>query len=223
MTLYFSHIRLNKSPSMQAIASLLIPEDKAARLSAQHKLLWSAFSDGADRKRDFLWREESDGSFLTLSERAPLESDIFLSHRVKDYAPQIQRGDCFEFSLRANATRAKPNGARVDVVMDALYSIDKCERADKRMTIANEEGGKWLIRQGARAGFDVVSSLVHDYRVEILPRPGKTHAAKAKFGIIDLSGVVKITDPDLFQVQMANGFGRAKSFGCGLMLIKRQS
>ncbi|WP_408742519.1 type I-E CRISPR-associated protein Cas6/Cse3/CasE [Acetobacter peroxydans] len=42
-----------------------------------------------------------------------------------------------------------------------------------------------------------------------------------KLGILDLSGRIEITDPSLFLTQMAQGFGRAKSFGCGLMLIRR--
>ena len=61
MSLFLSHIRLSCSPSAQALAGLLMPEDQAQRYSAQHNLLWSVFADGPERKRDFLWREGADG------------------------------------------------------------------------------------------------------------------------------------------------------------------
>ncbi|WP_408742481.1 type I-E CRISPR-associated protein Cas6/Cse3/CasE [Acetobacter peroxydans] len=49
----------------------------------------------------------------------------------------------------------------------------------------------------------------------------RAHRNAMKLGILDLSGRIEITDPSLFLTQMAQGFGRAKSFGCGLMLIRR--
>jgi CRISPR system Cascade subunit CasE len=33
--------------------------------------------------------------------------------------------------------------------------------------------------------------------------------------------VIEITDPDMFLDAVVTGFGGAKSFGCGMMMIKR--
>jgi CRISPR system Cascade subunit CasE len=45
--------------------------------------------------------------------------------------------------------------------------------------------------------------------------------ANMKIGVLDFEGVLEVTDPDRFVDAVAQGFGRAKGFGCGLMLIRR--
>lgn len=219
MSLFLSHIRLSRSPSAQALAGLLLPDDQAQRRSAQHNLLWSVFADSPERKRDFLWREDADGSFFVLSERPPSQTDLFEQHRVKPFAPSLSAGDRLEFLLRVNATRVRQR-QRVDVVMDALHDIPKGERAALRMESAGKEGHAWLERQGMTSGFRLLDTTVHDYSTVTLPvirgRKGRPH-----FGIIDLSGRLEVEDPDIFIASVAKGFGRARAFGCGLMLVRR--
>ena len=219
MSLFLSHIRLSRAPSAQALAGLLLPDDQAQRRSALHNLLWSVFADSQERKRDFLWREEADGSFLVLSARSPHQTDLFQPHQVKPFAPALTTGDRLEFLLRVNATRMK-KGERVDVVMDALHQAPKNQRAALRMKYANEEGSAWLARQGDASGFRLLNARVHDYSTETLPvirgRKGQPH-----FGIIDLSGQLEVESPDVFLASLTKGFGRAKAFGCGLMLVRR--
>ncbi|MGB3501844.1 MAG: type I-E CRISPR-associated protein Cas6/Cse3/CasE [Mesorhizobium sp.] len=220
MSLYLSHIRLARSPSVRALAGLFAPDDGPRRRSAQHNLLWSAFSDGPDRERDFLWREESDGSFLVLSAREPSQIDLFEPHRVKPFAPSLSAGDRLDFVLRANATRTKRGGARVDVVMDALHSLPGGERAAMRMELARREGRAWLERQGEVSGFRVLEASADDYSTETLPSPDR-RKGRPRFGIIDFSGRLEVDDPEAFLGRVAGGFGRAKAFGCGLMLVRR--
>lgn len=221
MTHYLSQIRLARSPAAQALAPLLAPSDPAARRAAQHNLLWSVFADGPDRSRDFLWREEKDGSFLTLSARAPLQTDLFAPHRVQGFAPVLTPGNRLGFQLRCNATRAKKGGARVDVVMDALHGLPADSRAEQRMRVATVEGAAWLSRQGEKAGFRVLEAEAADYSTVVLPGHRGPRKGQPQFGILDLSGVIEITDPAAFLAQLPLGFGRAKAFGCGLMLIRR--
>ena len=221
MTLYLSQIRLSRSPAAQALAPLLAPSDPAARRSAQHNLLWSVFADGPGRRRDFLWREERDGCFLALSSRSPIQTDLFEAHRVKEFAPVLTLGDRLDFQLRCNATRQKHDGQRVDVVMDALRVIPAGERGKDRMRIACEEGRAWLERQGAKHGFTVIVAEAEDYSAEVLPGHRGPRKGQPQFGILDLAGRIEITDPAAFLAQLPSGFGRAKAFGCGLMLIRR--
>ena len=240
MTRYLSHIRLARNPAAQALAPLLTPFDKAARRSAQHNLLWSVFSDGPDRKRDFLWREERDGSFLTLSARPPAQTDLFQPHRVRDFAPVLAPGDRLDIQLRCNATRTEKTGAltaegkerkrHVDLVMDTLRQIPGREelppdapsqRAPKRMAVAQEAGRTWLASQGEKAGFRVVEAEAADYSTVVLPGHRGPRKGQPQFGILDLVGRIEITDPAAFLAQLPLGFGRAKAFGCGLMLIRR--
>lgn len=220
MSLYLSHIRLSRSPSVRALSGLLMPDDAALRRSAQHNLLWSVFADGPERTRDFLWREEQDGSFLVLSAREPKQIDLFEPHRIKPFAPVVHTGDQLGFVLRANATRAKSDGKRVDVVMDALHSIPSGQRNTQRMDIAAREGRAWLERQAEKGGFRLLDAQLQDYSTETLPsKNGRKN--QIRFGIIDLAGSLEVTEPELFLKTVAGGLGRAKAFGCGLMLIRR--
>lgn len=220
MTLYLSRLRLSQNPSVQALDALLNPVGQGARADAHHRLIWAAFADTPDRRRDFLWREDGKGSFFTLSARPPLASDLFDAD-VKPFAPMLQSDDRLEFTLRANATRDRKGLGRVDVVMDALHGVPSDARADQRMEIAQREGAAWLLRQGDMAGFKVVQVDVGDYSVAALPGHKGKRKGQPQFGILELSGVVQVTDPGAFLAKLASGFGRARGFGCGLMLIRR--
>ncbi len=54
-TLYLSRLALRRDASIAALAPLLIPEDGGAQTGVAHRLIWSAFADHSDRRRDFLW------------------------------------------------------------------------------------------------------------------------------------------------------------------------
>lgn len=221
MTLYLSRLRLSRKPSTQALDALLNPEEPGRRLDAHHRLIWAAFTDGPDRQRDFLWREERAGEFLTLSARRPEPSELFEAPEVKDFAPNLQPGDRLAFALRANATRERKGVGRVDVAMDALRPLPKGARAPERMAIAQAEGAAWLTRQGEAAGFRLLAAVVGDYSVMSLPGYRGKRAGQPQFGILDITGRIEVTDPAAFVARLGQGFGRAKAFGCGLMLIRR--
>ncbi len=223
MTTYLSLVRLSKSQPMQALANVLQPDHMPKRQAIAHNLIWSLFADSPDRTRDFLWREEKEGHFLVLSSRKPIQTDLWQPHEVKGFAPDLRMGDILEFALRANATRMKRGDApqRVDVVMDALQSVPKEERAAQRLEIANTESAAWLSRQGTKAGFELLSSQCEDYSVHALDGYRGARKGQPQFGICDMSGTLRVTDPAALAVQIAAGFGRAKAFGCGLMLIRR--
>jgi CRISPR system Cascade subunit CasE len=42
-----------------------------------------------------------------------------------------------------------------------------------------------------------------------------------RVGVLDFEGMLVVEAPELFLASVAQGFGRAKAFGCGLMLIRR--
>jgi len=228
MTLYLSRLTLNKKDGNAALANLLDPQDAVQAMNAHHALLWTVFSDSPDRRRDFLWRSEGNGQFLTLSRRKPAEHNLFCPHEIKEFSPNLEKEDHLGFMMRVNATRnVRPLGQsgkerkRVDVVMDAVSraSFPKNERAYNRMDIAQESGTRWLSEQGEYCGFSLEQGIVEHYSIIPLERRRTRNAAN--FGVLDISGIIRITNPPVFIEKLASGFGRAKAFGCGLMLIKR--
>ncbi len=221
MTLYLSRLRLSRAPSAQALATLISPQDASARIDAHHKLIWAAFADGPERTRDFLWREEADGSFVTLSARPPMPMDLFEPFEPKPFSPVLAPGDRLSFALRANATRVKREAGRVDVVMDALHALPSEARATARPEVAQREGTAWLERQGAAAGFKPLVVTIEGYATHALPDYRGPRKGQPQFGILEISGMLEVTDSAAFGAQLAQGFGRAKAFGCGLMLIRR--
>ena len=55
-------------------------------------------------------------------------------------------------------------------------------------------------------------------------KPSELNAGGAraiKLGLLDLSGTLRVSDPATFAARLGQGFGRARAFGCGLMLIRR--
>lgn len=222
--LFLGRARLKRDASGAALAALLVPALSEARTAAAHRLVWALFADTPARDRDFLWREEKPGMFMTLSARPPVDPhDLFvLDHQA--FSPALAVGDRLAFSLRANATVARSAGPgarshRADVVMDALNSIAPGARAEARRDAVVSAGRLWLAAQGSSGGFTPDSDVAVDgYDQRRLPRD---QGAALRFSSLDFDGRLTVTDPSLFIRQLATGFGRAKAFGCGLMLIRR--
>lgn len=226
MTAFLSLAELARNPQVQALRALLDPAADGVREDAHHRLIWSLFAGEAGRARDFLWRAEGRGRFLILSAQPPTQSPLFEPLQVKEFAPALQAGDELAFVLRANATRTRKTGApdaagkrkrqHIDLVMDRIYPVAD-DRAAARAAALPEVARDWLTQQGVGAGFRLLEAAVDDYSVRTLPRRG----AQARIGILDIVGRLQLTDPALFRAAQARGFGRAKAFGCGLMLIRR--
>ena len=227
-TLYFSRARLRRDASVAALTPLLLGSTGRDGSSRQpgHHLVWSLFADNPDRQRDFLWREMEAGVFLILSAREPEDRHgLFDIAAPKQFAPVLGKGDRLGFSLRANPVvrrrgSSRRRSAKHDVVMDALRLLPAGERADKRHGIMREQGIVWLERQGSKAGFTVSPDgvRVDGYRQQ---RISRARAEPMYYSTLDFEGVLTVTDPESFGPAIAKGFGAAKAYGCGLMLIRR--
>ena len=224
-TLHFTRARLRRDASVRSLLPLLGLHE-GLRPSVSHALVWSLFSDATDRQRDFLYREAGDGAVYILSARPPQDRHALFDLDSKPYALDLQVGDRLAFSLRANPVirrrvEGRKHSAKDDVVMRAVYRSDgrSSRRAIREDAIA-EQGAAWLRRVGGRAGFDPIGDRlnVDGYRQHRLPRP---RAKPVRFATLDFDGVLTITEPDLFAASVARGFGAARAFGCGLMLLRR--
>ncbi len=226
---YLSRVSLKRNAAVAALAPLLLGETGRGSIARQpgHHLVWSLFADTPERRRDFLWREMDTGVFLILSTRPPEDRlGLFEIEEPKPFTPVIESGDRLRFSLRANPVIRRRNPSRQrsvkhDVVMDALRLQSKDERATLRRAAMEEQGRAWLERQGARAGFVIHSGelSVEGYEQHRITRKGATRPMS--FSTLDFEGILTVEDPGPLIPAIARGFGAAKAYGCGLMLIRR--
>ena len=109
--------------------------------------------------------------------------------------------------------------------MDAKFKARQEGVTDKkeiRKSMQNA-AAKWLIDKSALNGFTVELSKeepwldVYAYQQHLLRKKGNE---KIRFSSIDFSGTLIVSDPEKFQGILFSGLGPAKSFGCGLMLVR---
>jgi CRISPR system Cascade subunit CasE len=223
--MFLTHARLRRDQGVAALAPLLLPNDPDQRLMAEHRLVWSLFADTPDRRRDFLWRAQDSGTFYTLSARPPHDSaGLFVLDEPKVFEPALAAGDRLAFMLRANPVLTKSAGSgrrgkRQGVVTAALAKVPQQGRAEHRRDTIVASATSWLSAQGERHGFALLEpvSVEGDQCIRI-PRPGMP---QVQFDSIDFAGRLIVRDPAAFLAAVARGFGKAKAFGCGLMLIRR--
>ncbi len=222
--MYLSRAQLRNDSTVRAIAPLLLPTESNAGLLAAHRMGWSLMSDAPSRTRDFLWREEQPGKFLIFAPR-PANGGGLFDVESKPWEPDLNTGDRLSFLLRANPTIARSpgpglRGKRLDVVGDAIRDVPAGERAAERPALIVNAGRSWLTRQGARAGFvpDAGTLRVDGYDWVRIPRDEQR---AVEFGRLDFEGMLEVREPTTFLAAVIAGFGRARAFGCGLMLLRR--
>ena len=222
---YLSRATLRRDASAACLMPLLMPSESGAQHPGHH-LVWSLFADSPTRRRDFLWRETSQGTFYILSARRPVDNHkLFRIDEPKVFAPALAEGDRLRFSLRANPVVRKADScgrsAKHDVVFNALRHHPSGQRAAYRLKMVRERGFAWLTAQGRVAGFSVDERDIlgiDGYQQHQVSRKG---GAPMRFSSLDIEGVLSVRDPSALLEAILRGFGAAKAFGCGLMLIRR--
>lgn len=192
-----------------------------------HAMVWRIFSDGSRKPRDFIYRldmQEHTPVIYAVSTAEPVDLDGIWRVDAKDFHPALRRGDRLGFNLRANPVRTKRDKEgcqhRHDVVMDAKHAMETRDDV-QQVDLVQQEGFAWLASRGERLGFSVDEGAVradgycqHRFRK---PRSGQ----RVTISTIDFTGMLTVTDPDLFEEALYTGVGPAKSFGCGLLLVRR--
>ncbi len=190
---------------------------------ALHQAVWDLFADSPCRRRDFLYRLDFVGRMpfvYTVSNRAPSDAKGLWRIESKEYAPKIEKKMKLGFSARVNPT-VKRDGKRHDVVMDAKYKArasDTNERVSAQELIA-DSCGKWLEKRAQENGFKVLQFRADGYeQIQFNKIKG---GPPIRYSIVDITGALEVVEQKSFVGMLINGFGPEKSFGCGLMLIRR--
>jgi CRISPR system Cascade subunit CasE len=77
-----------------------------------------------------------------------------------------------------------------------------------------------LSQTAEKSGFAVAAEdvRIEGYTQAEIPRDG---GKPLRFSTLDFDGRLTVTDAGIFVKRLAEGFGSARAYGCGLMLIRR--
>ncbi|GLW59744.1 type I-E CRISPR-associated protein Cas6/Cse3/CasE [Hydrogenophilus thermoluteolus] len=218
--MYLTRLTLLDHPDLKAIVQQL---GDAYR---EHQMLWRLFDPAPDTKRDFLYRRDvhlGRPRYFILSRRPPV-NPLGLWHidPPKPFEPKLQAGQKLAFLLRANPV-VRRDRERHDIVMDKKKRIGwkslPPEERPPLPELIHRAGLDWLSGQGKRHGFNIDHGAVRvDGYCQHHTRRGG-HAIH--FSTLDFTGLLTVTDPELFRKALFQGIGPAKAFGCGLLLVRK--
>lgn len=217
---WFSRIRVD-------LAGL--PHDEIQRLIAgdaylHHALVWRAFAK-VDTRRDFVFRidqgEQGLPQYYVVSQRPPQVLPGLLID-TKPFAPKLAEGDEIAFVLRANPTVARAQGpgrrsVRDDVMMSVKHRLREQLPPAQLVEEMQQAARDWLLARADTLGLDIGGLEVLADRQQHLRHKGR----HIRFTEVDYQGVAQVTDPARLLEALQGGIGRARGFGCGLLLIRR--
>lgn len=195
---------------------------------ASHQLLWRLFPN--EDERNFLYREEQGDNgrpvFFVLSEKQPKSLDTIFEINTKPFNPQLEIGTRLAFKLRVNPTICitdnEGKSRRHDVVMHAKTKAKSANINDAELKVLMEQAAiNWISDEKRLDQWGITLDCVPDIESYEQHASQKRHTQGIKFSSVNFQGLLTIADPDLFLKKYKQGFGRAKSLGCGLMLIRR--
>jgi CRISPR system Cascade subunit CasE len=224
--MYFSRVRLRTDVDNGAMARRLCQQDSYQ----EHQILWRLFGEDPTAERDFLFRRTDINGwpqFYLVSQRLPGLEDPIWHVDSQTYHPRIYHGQRFLFSLRANpvVTRKGPAGERKrhDVIMDLKKKRDwkKLPVGDREpmYTLVQEAAVSWLSPRLKKSGARLDAVTADSYLQHQNYKKGKSKAIC--YSTLDMTGLLSVSDPDMFIGTLYHGIGPAKAFGCGLLLIRR--
>jgi CRISPR system Cascade subunit CasE len=226
--MYFSRLTLKEDCADSALVARKIGVDGYKT----HQLLWSVFEEDPSAGRDFLYRRDDMGKsfrIFIVSSRPPVHDHGIWRIETKTYDPIISNGDKLAFKLRVNPVVTRRVGprkrhARHDVVMNAKMELK--ESSDSRPLLPQAEivdraGREWIEKKAPKFGFKPMEETLRVGGYNKLRFFKKSGRHTVHISVLDFSGVLLVTAAQLFKDALFNGIGPAKSFGCGLMMVRR--
>lgn len=199
----------------------------------EHQMIWDLFDSQPEQKRDFLYRREDSGHglpfYYLLSARRPVNNPIAAEIQTRDYQPDMYPDDQLQFSLRVNAvvTRKVDDHSKRRIRRDIIEArvehykqlIEDPKQRPSPAVIHQDAGEDWMKKQGARLGFELNDLRVENHQFHSIRKPGDRNIRR--FTSLDLHGRISVFDVDRFRDALMQGLGRAKAYGCGLLLVRR--
>ena len=194
-----------------------------------HHLVWSLFGDRGG-ERHFLYRmtgATAAAPILIASDEVPQDKHQLWDLEVKSLRllDIMAAGDPIEWSIRVNATvRSKAGTTRETSASHCI--VDRALRqgvTGTSMEVAAKVVPTWLAARLAKAGLDARAGdmVVQAYdKRRFGCRPGG-RLPPVVIATTDVVGSGVVRDADAVRNALREGIGRARAYGCGLLLIRR--
>lgn len=164
---------------------------------AQHQAIWQCFPDTPDRKRDHLFRVESQTAtqsvVLLQSATEPKSAEKAEVIQTKSFNPVMQEGAFYKFKLIANPTKCLSQSKKVVDIKDPNEQVE------------------WLHRKLSGANVTVTSMD------SMLIKSKKFHTSR----FVCFEGLLQAIDTDQIRTAIIMGVGRKKHAGAGLLTLAR--
>lgn len=193
-----------------------------------HQLIWRLFTENSER--NFLFRQEIDyggmPNFYVLSEVQPYVNDAFFNVQTKELNPQLEKGQVLGFKLRANPTvcinSEEGKSKRHDVLMHTKMQQRNNKLDSKNLRLLMDQSAQnWFANKDRLHRWGISLGSLPEISSYTQHKSKKKNGRSIQFSSVDFTGLIRLVSPEKFLCQYKNGFGRAKSLGCGLMLIRR--
>ncbi len=208
-----------------------ILSDVSTQDYALHQTVWKFFAK-SEQKRDFLFKVERVSgvpviyAVSQMRPYVPVNSAWYVE--AKPYDPVFAKGDQLYFSIRVSACKKRTEASgklkKTDIVIAKKRMLLKelpQDQLPSNQEITHKAASEWMNRQGELKGFELVDFQVTRHEWHEFEKNGQSGANQISFPTLDLDGTLRVVSPDHFKQMLFKGIGSARSFGCGLMMVKR--
>ncbi|MEN9358905.1 MAG: hypothetical protein RL095_440 [Verrucomicrobiota bacterium] len=178
---------------------------------AWHQALWNLFPGHNDQSRPFLCRWQASGDFLDLfllSSVLPAFPDWSQAGRwqSRELPAEFPAARRYRFALTANPSKK----LRTD-------GSGRVSKNGRRVALeTQEELQNWLRRKLGASGCQLLGeALIANGSW----RCGRRDECTLSHAVVEFQGALEVLDTPLFRQAWRQGFGSAKAFGFGLMLL----
>jgi CRISPR system Cascade subunit CasE len=134
----------------------------------------------------------------------------------------LSLGERFRFRLTANPTKKTGTISKNERLEMKKRGTKEPKRHGRRVALAPEAFGQWLVARSESNGFRLVGPLEDTLRTEAgYAYVNKTHDSGKgqRLRSVSYDGLLEIIDRDRFRAALLSGIGPAKAFGFGLLSV----
>ncbi len=202
------------------LSKIHIPWQQAKNPYQLHQALWRLFPGQEEAERDFLFRVEQmqngvGANVLLQSALQPQnheQSPLLLAQR--EFALNVPNGQRLRFRLRANPIKTIKDSSK-----GTVEKKGKTFTKTVRVPLLHEEQQQAWLERKLQDFARLETLIIQPEPVTYFRKPKEGRGGKIQTVLFD--GVMTVTDSTAFAMQVAEGIGPAKAFGCGLLSIAR--